>query len=226
MLDNLEHLLDSAPQVSELMLKAPAVKAILSSRAPLRVSGEREYPVPELAEHDGVALFSERAQAIKPDFHLNGDAPAVAEICRRLDGLPLAIELAAARAKVLSPTALLERLDERLPVLTGGARDVPDRQRTLRDTIAWSYELLDETERRLFSRLAVFVGGFTLAAAEQVSDADLDTVTSLVEKSLVRQGKDRFRMLETIREFAVESLKQGEARRDPAPAPGLLPGAC
>ncbi|HMI99863.1 MAG TPA: adenylate/guanylate cyclase domain-containing protein [Gaiellaceae bacterium] len=209
-LDNLEHLLDSAPHVSNLILKAPAVKAIVSSRAPLRVSGEREYPVPELAEQDGVALFSERAQAIKPDFHLNGDAPAVAEICRRLDGLPLAIELAAARAKVLSPAALLERLDERLPVLTGGARDVPDRQRTLRDTIAWSYELLDETERRLFSRLAVFAGGFTLAAAEQVSDADLDTLTSLVEKSLVRQGKDRFRMLETIREFAVESLTQGE----------------
>ena len=207
-LDNLEHLLDAAPQISELVLKAPAVKAILSSRAPLRVSGEREYPVPELADNDAVALFSERAQAIKPDFSLNGDGPAVAEICRRLDGLPLAIELAAARAKVLSPTALLERLDQRLPVLTGGGRDVPDRQRTLRDTIAWSYELLDETEQRLFSRLAVFVGGFTLEAAEQVCDADLDTITSLVEKSLVRQGEDRFRMLETIREFASERLEE------------------
>jgi predicted ATPase/class 3 adenylate cyclase len=207
-LDNLEHLLDAAPQISELVLKAPAVKAILSSRAPLRVSGEREYPVPELADNDAVALFSERAQAIKPDFSLNGDGPAVAEICRRLDGLPLAIELAAARAKVLSPTALLERLDQRLPVLIGGGRDAPDRQRTLRDTIAWSYELLDETEQRLFSRLAVFVGGFTLEAAEQVCDADLDTITSLVEKSLVRQGEDRFRMLETIREFASERLEE------------------
>jgi len=207
-LDNLEHLLDAAPQISELVLKASSVKAILSSRAPLRVSGEREYPVPELADNDAVALFSERAQAIKPDFSLNGDGPAVAEICRRLDGLPLAIELAAARAKVLSPTALLERLDQRLPVLTGGGRDVPDRQRTLRDTIAWSYELLDETERRLFSRLAVFVGGFTLEAAEQVCDADLDTITSLVEKSLVRQSEDRFRMLETIREFASERLEE------------------
>ena len=207
-LDNLEHLLDAAPQISELVLKAPSVKAILSSRAPLRVSGEREYPVPELADNDAVALFSERAQAIKPDFSLNGDGPAVAEICRRLDGLPLAIELAAARAKVLSPTALLERLDQRLPVLTGGGRDVPDRQRTLRDTIAWSYELLDETEQRLFSRLAVFVGGFTLEAAEQVCDADLDTITSLVEKSLVRLGEDRFRMLETIREFASERLEE------------------
>jgi predicted ATPase/class 3 adenylate cyclase len=209
-LDNLEHLLDAAPQISELVLKAPSVKAIVSSRAPLRVSGEREYPVPELDAQDAVALFSERAQAIKPDFHLNGDAPAVAEICRRLDGLPLAIELAAARAKVLSPTALLERLDQRLPVLTGGGRDVPDRQRTLRNTIGWSYELLDETEQTLFSRLAVFVGGFTLEAAEQVCDADLDTLTSLVEKSLIRQGEDRFRMLETIREFAVDSLTQRE----------------
>ena len=207
-LDNLEHLLDAAPQISELVLKAPSVKAILSSRAPMRVSGEREYPVPELADHDAVVLFSERAQAINPDFSLNGDTPAVAEICRRLDGLPLAIELAAARAKVLSPTALLERLDQRLPVLTGGGRDVPDRQRTLRDTIAWSYELLDETEQRLFSRLAVFVGGFTLEAAEQVCGADLDTLTSLVEKSLVRQGEDRFRMLETIREFASERLEE------------------
>ncbi len=114
-LDNLEHLLDAAPQISELVLNAPSVKAILSSRAPLRVSGEQEYPVPELAEDDAVALFSERAQGIKPDFRLNGDGPAVAEICRRLDGLPLAIELAAARTKVLSPTALLERLDQRLP---------------------------------------------------------------------------------------------------------------
>ena len=207
-LDNLEHLLDAAPQISEIVLKAPSVKAILSSRAPMRVSGEREYPVPELADDDAVVLFSERAQAIKPDFSLNGDTPAVTEICRRLDGLPLAIELAAARAKVLSPTALLERLDQRLPVLTGGGRDVPDRQRTLRDTIAWSYELLDETEQRVFSRLAVFVGGFTLEAAEQVCGAELDTVASLVEKSLVRQGEDRFRMLETIREFASERLEE------------------
>ena len=213
-LDNLEHLLEAAPQISELVLKAPSVKAILSSRAPLRVSLEQEYPVPELADDDAVALFIERAQGIMPEFRLNGDAPAVAEICRRLDGLPLAIELAAARAKVLSPTALLERLDQRLPVLTGGGRDVPDRQRTLRDTIAWSYELLDETEQRLFSRLAVFVGGFTLDAAEQVCDAGLDSVTSLVEKSLVRQGEDRFRMLETIREFALERLEDNQELED------------
>jgi predicted ATPase/class 3 adenylate cyclase len=209
-LDNLEHLLDAAPQISDLVLGAPSVKAILSSRAPLRISVEREYPVPELAEHDAVALFSERALSIKPDFRLNGDAPAVAQICSRLDGLPLAIELAAARAKVLSPVALLERLDQRLPVLTGGARDVPKRQRTLRDTIAWSYELLDETEQRLFRRVAVFVGGFSLTAAEHVAEADLDTLASLVENSLVRQGEDRFRMLETIREFALERLEEDD----------------
>jgi len=211
-LDNLEHLLEASPEISDLVLSAPSVKAILSSRAPLRVSAEREYPVPELVDRDAVALFNERARAIKPDFRLNGDAPTVAQICSRLDGLPLAIELAAARSKVLSPTALLERLDRRLAVLTGGARDVPDRQRTLRDTIAWSYELLDETEQRLFSRLAVFVGGFTLVAAEQVCDADLDTIASLVEKSLVRQGEERFRMLETIREFALERLEESGER--------------
>ena len=213
-LDNLEHLLEAAPQISELVLNAPSVKAILSSRAPLRVSLEQEYPVPELADDDAVALFIERAQGIMPEFRLNGDAPAVAEICRRLDGLPLAIELAAARAKVLSPTALLERLDQRLPVLTGGARDVPDRQRTLRDTIAWSYELLDATEQTLFSRLAVFAGGFTLEAAEEVCEAGFDTLTSLVEKSLVRQSEDRFRILETIREFALERLADSHEFED------------
>jgi predicted ATPase/class 3 adenylate cyclase len=207
-LDNLEHLLDAAPQINDLVQKTRSVKSILSSRAPLRVSGEQEYPIPELADDDAVALFIERAQGVKPGFRVNGDASAVAEICGRLDGLPLAIELAAARAKVLSPAALLERLDQRLPLLTGGARDLPDRQRTLRDTIAWSYELLDETEQRLFSRLAVFVGGFTLAAGEDVCDADLDTLASLVEKSLVRHDEERFRMLETIREFAHERLQE------------------
>jgi predicted ATPase/class 3 adenylate cyclase len=207
-LDNLEHVLDAAPQIHQLVLNARALKAISSSRAPLRVSGELEYPIPELADEDAVALFRERAQAIKPDFRLNGDATTVGEICRRLDGLPLAIELAAARAKVLSPVALLERLEQRLPMLSVGARDLPDRQRTLRDTIAWSYELLDEGEQRLFAGLALFVGGFTLAAAEQVSEADLDVLTSLVEKSLVRHHEERFRMLETIREFALERLEE------------------
>ena len=206
-LDNFEHVAEAAPEVIDLVLEGPSLKALVASRAPLRVSGEQEYPVPELAEVDGIALFSERAQAMKPDFRLNGDARAVAEICRRLDGLPLAIELAAARAKVLSPSALLQRLERRLPVLTGGARDLPDRQRTLRDTIAWSYELLNEPEQKLFSRLAVFPASFTLEAAETICEADLDTLTSLVEKSLARQADGRFRMLETIREYARESLE-------------------
>ncbi len=201
-LDNFEHLLETAAQLGDLVRNAVSVQAILSSRAPLRVSAEREYPVPELAETDAVALFVERAQAVKPGFELNGDASAVAEICRRLDGLPLAIELAAARARILSPPALLERLGQMLPVLTGGARDLPDRQRTLSDTIAWSYGLLDEEEQHLFAKLAVFAGGFTLGAAEEVCAADLDTITSLVDKSLVRHEEERFRMLETIREFA------------------------
>ena len=205
-LDNFEHVAEAAPQVMELVLQGSSLKALVASRAPLRVSGEQEYPVPELAEVDGIALFSERAQAMKPDFRLNGDGAAVAEICRRLDGLPLAIELAAARAKVLSPPALLERLEQRLPVLTGGARDLPERQRTLRDTIAWSYELLDESEQRLFSRLAVFPASFTLEAAETICEADLDTLTSLVEKSLARQADGRFSMLETIREYARDCL--------------------
>jgi predicted ATPase/class 3 adenylate cyclase len=203
-LDNFEHVAEAAPDVIGLVLDGPSLKALVASRAPLRVSGEHEYPVPELAEVDAIALFSERAQAMKPDFRLNGDAAAVAEICRRLDGLPLAIELAAARAKVLSPAALLARLAERLPVLTGGARDLPERQRTLRDTIAWSYELLDESEQKLFGRLAVFPASFTLEAAETICEADLDTLTSLIEKSLTRQADGRYSMLETIREYARE----------------------
>jgi len=208
-LDNFEHLLETAAQLGDLVRNAASVQAILSSRAPLRVSAEREYPVPELAETDAVALFVERAQAVNPGFELNGDAAAVAEICRRLDGLPLAIELAAARARILSPPALLERLGQMLPVLTGGARDLPDRQRTLSDTIAWSYGLLDEEEQRLFAKLAVFAGGFTLEAAEEVCGADLDTITSLVDKSLVRHEEGRFRMLETIREFARGRIDEG-----------------
>jgi predicted ATPase len=209
-LDNFEHVLEAAPLVGNLVSEAPGVKAICSSRAALRLSGEHEYSVPELAPEDAVALFAERAKAIDHEFRLNGDAHVVADICRRLDGLPLAIELAAARTKVLSPQALLDRLDRRLPLLTGGARDLPDRQRTLRDTISWSYELLDEEERAVFASLAVFAGGFTLEAAERVCGADLDTLASLAEKSLVRQRDDRFRMLETIREFGLERLAQSD----------------
>ena len=224
-LDNFEHLLETAAQLGDLVRNAVSVQAILSSRAPLRVSAEREYPVPELAETDAVALFVERAQAVKPGFELNGDASAVAEICRRLDGLPLAIELAAARARILSPPALLERLGQMLPVLTGGARDLPERQRTLSDTIAWSYGLLDEEEQHLFAKLAVFAGGFTLEAAEEVCDAELDTITSLVDKSLVRHEEERFRMLETIREFARGRLDERTFAEIARPTRRLLPRA-
>src|SRR5262245_39404135 len=206
-LDNFEHVVEAGPEVVELVLRAPSVKALVASRSPLRVSAEREYPVPELADADAAALFMERAQAIQPAFQ-NGNGAVIAEICRRLDRLPLAIELAAARIKLLPPAALLERLDQRLRVLTGGGRDLPDRQRTLRDTIAWSYELLDESDRRAFRRFAVFVGGCSLEAAGEVCDADLDVLASLVEKSLVRQELGRLTMLATIREFALELLEQ------------------
>jgi predicted ATPase/class 3 adenylate cyclase len=207
-LDNFEHVLDAAPVVGNLISGASRVKAISSSRAPLRLSGEHEYAVPELASEDAVVLFAERAKAIDREFRLDDDTPVVAEICQRLDGLPLAIELAAARTKVLSPRAMLERLDNRLSLLTGGARDLPDRQRTLRDTIGWSYELLDEREQSAFASLSVFSGGFDLDSAERVCGADLDTLASLAEKSLVRRREDRFRMLETIREFGLEELAE------------------
>jgi len=213
-LDNFEHVVDAASDLIELVLSTLSVKALVASRAPLRVSAEREYPVPQLADADAVALFTERAQAIKPDFQIDGETPAVADICRRLDGLPLAIELAAARAKVLSPSALLERMEQRLPILTGGPRDLPDRQRTLRDTIAWSHDLLDDSEKRAFSRLGVFVGGFSLEAAEEVCAANLDAVGALVEKSLVRQDEGRLVMLETIREYALERLEDSADSRE------------
>jgi predicted ATPase/class 3 adenylate cyclase len=206
-LDNFEHVVEAAPDVIELLLQAPSVKTLIASRAPMRVAAEHEYPVPELAEPEAASLFMERAQAIQPAFQ-DGDGAVISEICRRLDGLPLAIELAAARIKLLTPRALLERLDRRLPVLTGGRQDLPDRQRTLRDTIAWSYELLDESDRRAFRRLAVFAGSCALDAAEEVCDAELDVLGSLVEKSLVRQEEGRLMMLETIREYAGELLDE------------------
>ena len=210
-LDNFEHVVEAAPDVIELLFRAPSVKMLIASRAPMRVSAEHEYPVPELADSDAAALFIERAQATQPAFQ-DGNGAVIAAICQRLDGLPLAIELAAARIKLLTPKGLLERLDRRLPVLTGGGRDVPDRQRTLRDTIAWSYDLLDDSDRRAFRRLAVFAGGCSLEAAEEVCDAELDVLGSLVEKSLVRQEKGRLTMLETILEYARELLDQsGEA---------------
>jgi predicted ATPase/class 3 adenylate cyclase len=233
--DNFEQLLDAGPAVSALLAAAPNLKALITSRAPLHLSGEHEYSVPPLAvpdlntaeppatlaAYEGVQLFLERAQAVKPEFELTSEnAPAVAEICARLDGLPLAIELGAARVRILSPQALLGRLSQRLELLTGGARDAPARQRTLRDTIEWSYGLLDASEQRLFARLSVFLGGRTIEAAEAVCDpapelgeAVFDGVASLVEKSLLRQdegpaGEPRFLMLETIREYALDRLER------------------
>jgi predicted ATPase len=202
--DNFEHVTEAAPGLGDLLATCPNLLLLVTSREPLRLSGEREYAVPSLADEEGVALFRERATSAEP-------AETVLAICRRLDCLPL-VELAAARTKALSTEQILERLEQRLPLLTGGPRDAPERQRTLRATIEWSHDLLDDDERRLFRRLAVFTGGCTLEAAEKVAQADLDTLQSLVEKSLVRHTGERSWMLETIREYATERLEEsGEA---------------
>jgi predicted ATPase len=204
LLDNFEQLLPAAPVLADLLARCPNVKLLVTSRAVLRVRAEHEYQVPPLPETDAVMLFVDRARVVKPGFDPDD---AVAEVCRRLDGLPLAIELAAARIRVLSSRELLERLARRLPLLTGGPSDAPERQRTLRATIEWSYDLLDEDLKRLFGRVAIFPGSWTLEAAEEICGADLDLVSSLIENSLVRRWESgRFGMLETIREFAVELL--------------------
>src|SRR6202521_1372507 len=233
-LDNFEHLVQAAPTVAQILAIGPNLKILVTSRAALHVYGEHEFPVPPLAlpdsrsvppvealsQYPAVELFVQRAAAVKPDFELNREnASAVAEICARLDGLPLAIELAAARVKVLSPSSMLTRLASRLQLLTGGARDLPLRQQTLRAAIDWSYDLLDAAEQKLFRRLSVFVGGCTLEGAEAVcntkGDLDLDlldAIASMVDKSLAQQveqakGESRFAMLETIREYALEKLE-------------------
>jgi predicted ATPase/class 3 adenylate cyclase len=206
LLDNFEHLLDAAPAVSTVLSAAGGLRVLVTSRAPLHVSGEREYRLEPLPEKESAALFVERARAVGRELEPDQTVDA---ICRRLDGLPLAIELAAARTKLLAPERLLERLDEALPLLTGGARDAPARQRTLRATIQWSYDLLDPDARELFARISVFVGAFPLEAAEEVCDAELDTLAALVDFSLVKPiGDDRFLMLETIREYALEKLEE------------------
>jgi len=233
LLDNFEHLLQAAPTVAELLAMSPHLKILIASRAALHLYGEHEFPVPPLALPDSrsmpsvealsqcpaVALFVQRAIAAKPDFELNREnASAVAEVCARLDGLPLAIELAAARVKVLSPSSMRTRLASRLKLLTGGARDLPQRQQTLRAAMDWSHDLLSPAEQKLFRRLSVFVGGCNLEGVEAVcntkSDLDLDLLdgmASMVDKSLVQQaeqanGESRFTMLETIREYALEKL--------------------
>ncbi len=206
--DNVEQVLDAAPDLAALLAAAPRLTLLVTSRAPLHVAGEHEYQVPTLALEDAVELFTTRARQVDSRFDAD---PAVAEICARLEGLPLAIELAATRVKVLAPTEILSRLERRLDLLTGGGRDAPERQRTVRAAIEWSYDLLTADEQALFAGLASFAGGFTLAAAERVTGAELDAVASLVDKSLVNRSDDgRLSMLETIREFAAERLERRE----------------
>ncbi len=242
MLDNFEQVVTAAPIVAQLLEACPHVKALVTSRTPLRLRIEKELSVPPLAlpnlkqlpelaglsHYAAVELFIQRAQSVKPDFAVtNQNAPAVAKICYRLDGLPLAIELAAARVKLLSPQALLNRLDRRLEILTSGGRDLPARQKTLRSAIGWSYDLLPDRAKALFRRLCVFAGGWTLEAAEAIGDVDpdirfdvIDDLQLLVDSNLVMQPIEtneelRFGLLETIREYASEQLEAlaDEARR-------------
>jgi predicted ATPase/class 3 adenylate cyclase len=238
-LDNFEQVIDAAASVGTILAAAPGLRVLATSRAPLRLEGEQELPVAplylpgagepvspdDLYRFEAVALFAERARAFDPGFAIDdGNAGVIVEICRRLDGLPLAIELAASRLRVLSPAAMLERLDRALPLLSGGPRDRPDRQRTLRDAIDWSYRLLPPAVASLFQRLCVFAGGFTIAAAESICDLEgalevgvLDGIEGLLDASLVRRaeamgGPDRFEMLQTIREYGLEQLERdGEA---------------
>jgi len=203
--DNFEQVVEAAADVAGLLASCPRLDVLVTSRESLRVTGEQEYPVPPLVHEEGVGFFLARARAVRPGFAAD---EAVSEICRRLDDLPLALELAAARVKALSSAQILERLEQRLPLLTGGARDLPERQRTLAAAIQWSHELLSSGEQRLFARLAVFAGGCTLEAAEEVAEADLDTLQSLVDKSLLRHTDERFWLLETIRDYALERLEE------------------
>ena len=241
LLDNFEQVVPAAPEISGLLAAAPEIKVLVTSRTRLRLSGERTYPVPPLElpnpeqlvdagalmEYEAVRLFVERAQAATSDFAVTDvNVQAVAEICIRLDGLPLAIELAAPRVRALPAPALLRRLDQRLRLLTGGAQDVDERQRTLRATLEWSYDLLLDSEKMVFAELGTFIGGCRLEAAEAVCDPRgelglelLGSLESLVEKSLLLQradpdGEPRFWMLETIREFAMELLADSSSVAD------------
>jgi predicted ATPase/class 3 adenylate cyclase len=237
LLDNFEHVLAAAPLVTELLASSPRLKVLATTRSALRLAGEHEYHVPPLGvpdphadlqtalSSDAVSLFVQRAKAVKPSFDLTtAEVPTVVEICSRLDGLPLALELAAARTKLLTPSALLARLDRHLQLLTGGGADRPERHQTLRATIEWSYTLLDSAEQQLFRRFSTFMGGCTLEAAEAVlaetEDEAVDIlegISSLLDKSLLAQAagatvEERLRMLRTIRDFAFDELiKSGEA---------------
>ncbi len=211
-LDNFEHLRVASLDLVKLLAGAPRLTLLVTSRAVLHVSGEHVYPVDPLPIDAACALFIVRAREADPRFVPGPESQdAIAQICTRLDGLPLAIELAAARTNVLSPPQLLGRLDPCLPLLAGGPRDLPARQQTIRATLEWSHNLLASDEQRLFRRLAVFAGGFDVSAAERVCDGSLETLGSLIEQSLVRRKHDgRFGMLETIREFALEALDASE----------------
>src|SRR5206468_2163000 len=209
-------LLPAATLVAEILEACPSLKVLVTSRSGLRIYGEQEFPVAPLAQDSAVELFIQRATAARPSFTMTSEnGPAIREICARLDGLPLAIELAAARTRVLSPSTMLDRLQSRLQLLTGGALDLPERQQTLRKTIDWSHGLLNEAEQKLFRRLSVFVGGCTLEAAEAVCNTSRDLgidlfegLSSLVDKNLVQrvdrtEAEARFAMLEMIREYAL-----------------------
>ena len=226
--DNFEHVLTAAPAVAELLAAAPGLKVLATSRTPLRLAAEREYPILPLelpspartsdlaafGQNEAVALFTARAQAVRPDFEVtSGNAATVVGICAAVDGLPLALELAAARMKLLSPSGLLERLRGRLDTLTARARDVPERQRTIRATIDWSYDLIGPPERGLFAQVSVFPGGFSVEAAEAICAADVETLEILVDSSLLQPvSEGRFRMLEIVRQRAAERLTTaGEA---------------
>jgi predicted ATPase/DNA-binding SARP family transcriptional activator len=206
-LDNLEQLVAAAPVVGGLLVDAPRVTVLVTSREATRLAAERVYPLAPLAGDDAVDLFVARVRAREPDFELDDSVPA---ICERLDCLPLAVELAAARIGLLSAAELAGRLDQALPLLSGGSRDAPERQQTLRATIDWSYGLLTEPERQGFTRFAVFAGGATVAAAEEVTGATLDTLQSLVDKQLLRRRGDRLVMLALVREYALERLAPGD----------------
>ncbi len=219
-LDNLEQLLDAAPFIGNLLAQSPGLRLLVTSRSPLKLAGEVEYPLPPLETDEALELFTARARAVAPDFSALEHEETIRGICERLDRLPLALELAAGRVRLFSPPALLVRLDQALPLLTGGPRDLPERQQTLRAAIDWSYQLLNLEEQRLFRALSVFVGGFDLEAATANSAQDelelLDPLSALIEHSLVRRGQHnvepRFFLLETIREFAVGQLEEsGEA---------------
>jgi predicted ATPase len=231
LLDNLEHLLDAVWVIPALLGGSPSLTVLATSRAVLRVSGEHDYPVPALTlptavddvQTEAVRLFVDRARAAKPDFRLDrSNSAAVAEICRRLDGLPLAIEPAATRVRALPPAALAARLDRRLPLLRDGARGLPDRQRTMTNAIAWSYDLLTPEQQGLFRRISAFVGGFGLSAAVAVAGDGrsdefevIDGLSVLLDQSLLQEvepaapevdPEPRYRMLETVREYGLEQL--------------------